>query len=250
MPIIVNVAGQVRQIKLSPNKALWPLFETVINSIQSLEDSNVTQKKIIIEALRSDYVQLKTDGQDNTSEELAHFEAFVVTDNGNGFNTENYTSFLEAYSQLKVKKGCKGIGRFLWLKAFDMVSINSTYFEDGHWHLRSFDFALSGVSPEQNDERLDVETAQQQTIVSLKGFKTPYRDSVAYSLESLAKKLIEHCLPYFITGKCPTIILKDNRGENIDLNNYYAKTYKDSLHQDHMELKGKNYTLYHTITSY
>lgn len=247
MPIIVNVAGQVRQIKLSPNKALWPLFETVINSIQSLEDSNVTQKKIIIEALRSDYVQLKTDGQDNMSEELAHFEAFVVTDNGNGFNTENYTSFLEAYSQLKVKKGCKGIGRFLWLKAFDMVSINSTYFEDGHWHLRSFDFALSGVSPEQNDERLDVETAQQQTIVSLKGFKTPYRDSVAYSLESLAKKLIEHCLPYFITGKCPTIILKDNRGENIDLNNYYAKTYKDSLHQDHMELKGKNYTLYHML---
>ena len=42
-----------------------------------------------------------------------------MTDNGNGFNTENYTSFLEAYSQLKVKKGCKGIGRFLLLKAFD-----------------------------------------------------------------------------------------------------------------------------------
>lgn len=247
MPIIVNVAGQVGQIKLSPTKALWPLFETVINSIQSLEDSNIAEKKIVIDALRPEHVQLKTDGQGNTTEELAHFEAFVVTDNGNGFNTENYTSFLEAYSQLKVKKGCKGIGRFLWLKAFDNVVINSTYFEDGHWHIRSFDFTLTGVDPEQNDKVLEIENAVQQTIVSLKGFRNPYRDSVAYSLESLAKKLIEHCLPYFITGTCPQIILKDNRGENFNLNSYYEKTYKDSLHQDPMELKGKNYTLYHML---
>ena len=63
IPIIVNVAGQVGQIKLSVSKALWPLFETVINSIQSLEDSNVQEKKIIIEALRPEHAQFKTDGQ-------------------------------------------------------------------------------------------------------------------------------------------------------------------------------------------
>lgn len=92
MPITVNVAGQVGQIKLSPTKALWPLFETVINSIQSLEDSNVKERKIIIDALRPKHVQLKTDGQGHTIEEPAHFEAFTVTDNGTGFNTENYCS--------------------------------------------------------------------------------------------------------------------------------------------------------------
>ena len=247
MPIIVNVVGQVGQIKLSTTKALWPLFETVINSIQSLEDSDVEEKKIVIDALRPEHVQLRTDGQGKTIEEPTHFEAFVITDNGNGFNTENYTSFLEAYSQLKVRKGCKGIGRFLWLKAFDKVAIKSTYFEDGRWHLRSFDFALTGVNPEQNDSILELDDSVQQTIVSLDGFKNPYRDSVAYSLESLAKKIIEHCLPYFITGKCPQIILKDNRGESFNLNSYYEKTYKDSLHQDPMELRGKHYTLYHML---
>lgn len=247
MPIIVNVAGQVGQIKLSTTKALWPLFETVINSIQSLEDSDVEEKKIVIDALRPEHVQLRTDGQGKMIEEPTHFEAFVVTDNGNGFNTENYTSFLEAYSQLKVRKGCKGIGRFLWLKAFDKVAIKSTYFEDGRWHLRSFDFALTGVNPEQNDSILELDDSVQQTIVRLDGFKNPYRDSVAYSLESLAKKIIEHCLPYFITGKCPQIILKDNRGESFNLNSYYEKTYKDSLHQDPMELRGKHYTLYHML---
>ncbi|MFQ7753247.1 MAG: hypothetical protein ACLRH1_04805 [Acutalibacteraceae bacterium] len=249
MPMTVNVAGQVGQIKLSLAKALWPLFETVINSIQSLEDSNVSEKKIIIDALRSEDIQLKTDGQGNTVEEPAHFVAFVVTDNGNGFNTENYTSFLEAYSQLKVKKGCKGIGRFLWLKAFDTVTISSTYFEDDCWHLREFNFALTGVNPEQNDTILESKKVDQRTIVSLKGFRNPYRDSVAYSLESLAKKLIEHCLPYFITAKCPQIILQDNRGEMFNLNSYYEKTYKDSLHQDPMELNGKYYTLYHMLLS-
>lgn len=249
MPMTVNVAGQVGQIKLSLAKALWPLFETVINSIQSLEDSNVSEKKIIIDALRSEDIQLKTDGQGNTVEEPAHFVAFVVTDNGNGFNTENYTSFLEAYSQLKVKKGCKGIGRFLWLKAFDTVTISSTYFEDDCWHLREFNFALTGVTPEQNDKILESKEVGQRTIVSLKGFRNPYRDSVAYSLESLAKKLIEHCLPYFITAKCPQIILQDNRGEMFNLNRYYEKTYKDSLHQDPMELNGKHYTLYHMLLS-
>lgn len=249
MPMTVNVAGQVGQIKLSLAKALWPLFETVINSIQSLEDSNVSEKKIIIDALRSEDIQLKTDGQGNTVEEPAHFVAFVVTDNGNGFNTENYTFFLEAYSQLKVKKGCKGIGRFLWLKAFDTVTISSTYFEDDCWHLREFNFALTGVTPEQNDKILESKEVGQRTIVSLKGFRNPYRDSVAYSLESLAKKLIEHCLPYFITAKCPQIILQDNRGEMFNLNSYYEKTYKDSLHQDPMELNGKHYTLYHMLLS-
>lgn len=249
MPIIVNIAGQVGQIKLSTNKALWPLFETVINSIQSLEDSDVTEKKIIIDALRSNYAQLKTEGEENLIEEPKHFENFVVTDNGNGFNTENYISFLEAYSQLKLKKGCKGIGRFLWLKAFNKVVIKSTYFEDDQWHLRTFDFSKNGVNPEQNDSIFESDNALQQTIVSLNGFKNPYRDSVAYSLESLAKKIIEHCIPYFITGKCPQIILKDNCGESFNLNSYYEKTYKDSLHQDSIELREKQYTLYHMLLS-
>ena len=247
MPIVVNVAGQVGQIRLSNAKALWPLFETVINSIQSLEDSNVPDKKIIIDALRPEHVQLKIDSKGNKTEEPAHFERFDVTDNGNGFNVENYTSFLEAYSQLKVKKGCKGIGRFLWLKAFNQVSINSSYYEDDKWHFRSFDFSFSGVSPEDNDKTLDSEDGERKTVVSLRGFRNPYRDSVAYSLESLAKKIIEHCLPYFITGKCPQIILQDNRGECFDLNKYYEKTYKDSLHQDTMDLKGKQYILYHML---
>ena len=247
MAFILNIAGQVGQISLSPSKALWPLFETVVNSIQSLEDTDIADKRIVIDALRNNDIQTETDSQGNIIEAPSRFEEFIVTDNGNGFNTANYNSFLEAYSQLKVKKGCKGIGRFLWLKAFDTVSIDSIYQENGQWYNRSFDFTLQGIPDGDNFKEIETEPAAQKTVVWLKGFKGQYRDVVAYSLESLAKKLIEHCLPYFIMGTCPEIILQDNRNEVISLNNYYEKIYKDSLHRDSMELKGQNYTLYHML---
>ena len=81
MPITVNVAGQVGQIRLPTSKALWPLFETVINSIQSLEESDTKKKVIVIDALRPEHTQLKTGEQGRTIiEEQAHFEAFTVTD--------------------------------------------------------------------------------------------------------------------------------------------------------------------------
>lgn len=249
MPMTVNVAGQVRQIKLPTTKALWPLFETVVNLIQSLEDSNTDKKQITIEAVRSNNVPLKIDEQGKIVEERAHFESFIVTDNGNGFNTENYQSFLEAYSQLKVKKGCKGIGRFLWLKAFNSVDISSVYCEGGHWHLRKFKFTLEGIEPENNSEKIETEGITQQTTVTLHDFNAFYKESVAYSLKSLAKKLIEHCLPYFITGNCPEIILRDSDGECFNLNDYYKETYSEELNQDVIELKGKRYILYHMLLS-
>lgn len=248
MQMTVNVAGQVGQIKLGQAKALWPLFETVVNSIQSLEDTKIEQKMIVIDALRSDHALIRINKDGSQSEEPSHFEQFIVTDNGNGFNEDNFKSFQEAYSQLKVKKGCKGIGRFLWLKAFEKVVVSSTYQENGKWHLREFDFTLSGVSPEaEQAAELEGSNEINQTRVTLMGFLPRYRNSVAYSLESLAKKIIEHCLPYFIMGTCPSITLRDNRGESFSLNEYFDRIYKDSIHQDVLNLKGRRYQLYHML---
>ena len=125
MQMTVNVAGQVGQIKLGQNKALWPLFETIINSIQSLEDTDISEKAVYIKAIRSSARQTHISADGQVVEDPAHFEEFIVSDNGLGFNEANYSSFMQAYSQLKVKKGCKGIGRFLWLKAFIKITKRS-----------------------------------------------------------------------------------------------------------------------------
>lgn len=249
MEMTVNVAGQVSQIKLGVLKALWPLFETIINSIQSLEDTVTDNKIIIVEALRSPNVQIRVNADGTRSEEQSHFEEFIVTDNGNGFNEANFKSFQEAYSQQKIKKGCKGIGRFLWLKAFEKVVISSTYIENGKWYLREFDFTLDGISPGSEPKDLGDSQQVNLTRVTLKGFLPRYRETVAYKLESLARRIIEHCLPYFIMGNCPTILLKDNRGESYSLNQFFEATYKDSLAQDELELMGRDYRLYHMLLS-
>ena len=249
MQFHISIKGQVDQIKLPSTKYLWPLFETIINSIQSLEDTDEQEKAIIIEAIRSNNVQqeIKADGIQADAEEP--FVDFTVIDNGNGFNENNYKSFLEAYSQLKVKKGCKGIGRFLWLKAFDNVFISSVYQENGEWFQRKFEFSLNGITPDENIIKLDGTNHKRETRVELKGFKSKYRDEVTTKFNVLAQKIVEHCMPYFIMGSSPKIVLKDSNNDIIDINDYYNKNYKSSLGKSTMELKGKEYILYHMLLS-
>lgn len=36
----LDIKGQLNNMRLSEAKALWPLFEAVVNAIQAIEDSN------------------------------------------------------------------------------------------------------------------------------------------------------------------------------------------------------------------
>ena len=148
MYFTMNLRGQVNQMRLPKSKALWPLFETIVNSIQSLEETkDCVDPCITVLANRPVERQVKINGE----EELNHFEEFIVTDNGEGFTERNYKSFLEAYTTYKIQKGCKGIGRFLWLKAFNKIEIKSVYTEDGKWYQREFTFSLENtIEPEEN----------------------------------------------------------------------------------------------------
>jgi hypothetical protein len=56
---------------------------------------------------------------------------FAITDNGIGLNDENFDSFNTAFSDHKLSRGGKGLGRFTWLKAFDKVEIDSTFEKQG-----------------------------------------------------------------------------------------------------------------------
>ena len=248
MYFTMNLRGQVNQMRLPKSKALWPLFETIVNSIQSLEETkDCADPCITVCANRLGERQLNMNGE----EELNHFEEFIVTDNGEGFTERNYKSFLEAYTTYKIQKGCKGIGRFLWLKAFNKIEVNSIYKESGKWYRRMFTFSLENtIEPEDNRKEIsEPEDGGRRTEVHLLGYRPYYRDEVALSLESLAKKIIEHCLPYFIVEGCPTIIVKDNIGGLFPLNSYYKNLYRDTLHRDDIVIKGKSFSLYHMTVS-
>lgn len=242
--MLLDLTGQLNSINLAESKALWPLFEAIVNSIQAIEDSpNKDCGRITIMAEREPSMQ--TQVKQDQKELLEKFESFTVIDNGIGFNDTNYRSFRTAYSTLKVKKGCKGIGRFLWLKAFEEVEIHSTFFENGNFFSRDFSFdSERGITPEENNVTISDEK-ESRTSVKLKNFLPKYRNKAPVELDAVAKKIIEHCLPFFISGVCPQIIIQDGISSPINLNQYFEANIKDSLHQDHFSIKESDFTIYH-----
>jgi hypothetical protein len=243
LQIKFNLQGLLKEVNLPVYKALWPLFETIVNSIQSIEDSqNKKNGEIRIIANRISTREYDLEGNENE----APFEGFIVKDNGEGFTEQNYNSFCVAYSNLKIAKGCKGIGRFLWLKAFKSVHVNSVFSENGCWAKRSFNFsALNGVDPDNNIFDIENEEKTNKTIIKLDGFLDPYKKNVPVSLDALGKRIIEHCLPYFLLENCPHIVLQDSEGYEIVLNDIFNTTIKESLHQDEIQIKNRVFKLYH-----
>lgn len=236
-----NIKGLLRDMRLAEAKALWPLFEAVVNAIQAIEDSPCKAAGRITVFVHRENTRVNAGELAKVSSEK--IEAFTVTDNGIGLDTKNYESFLSAYSTHKVQKGCKGIGRFLWLKAFEHVEITSVFCENGIYYRREFVFSEEGVTPEENVQICD--KAETGTTVKLVGFQSKYKNQSPVELDVIASKLIEHCLLFFICGNCPQIVLMDGINDSINLNSYYAENIKDSLHQDPFEIKGKKFVLYH-----
>lgn len=236
----LDIRGQLNSMRLAESRALWPLFEAVVNSIQAIEDSpNKGCGQIDIFARREPNIQTEIDSKDT----LERFESFTITDNGIGMDSINYQSFNTAYSTLKLKKGCKGIGRFLWLKAFESVEIKSIYNEGGQYFQREFTFNPDGVLPEVNSYPTDIEAIK--TTVTLKNYLALYKNAAPVELDVIAKRIIEHCLPFFISGECPQIIIHDDISDTINLNQYFDANIRDSLNQDHFTICGSDFTIYH-----
>lgn len=101
-----DFVGRISNISLSPspNNALIPLYEAVTNAIQAIEDKfggdNLALGQIDIYVLRDDREDSRPNG-------------FKVVDNGIGFTQVNLSAFLTSDTRNKIKRGGKGVGRFL-----------------------------------------------------------------------------------------------------------------------------------------
>lgn len=235
-----NVKGQVSSIQLHKNKALWPLFETIVNSIQSIEDSENSSSgnvKIIVERNKE---QLTLEGDDK----YAPFTHFTVIDNGEGFNQSNYDSFLTTHTDKKIAKGCKGIGRFLWLKAFESVEVKSSFFEKDEYLMRAFEFTVENEIKPENNIKVS-HTTNLETSIKLINFQSPYKEQELISLDQLAEKIVEHCLPYFLTSNCPELTLYEENENPINLKDYFNNEMEGSFSSDVFQIEGESFVLHH-----
>ena len=216
-----DVAGRVRNVPMPISKPLLPLFEAIVNSIQAIEDAKTNDGIIEIEIVREKGL---FDSMDERS--MAEITDFVIKDNGIGFDEENFIAFSTSDTTYKAKRGGKGIGRFMWLSAFDSVDIESVFDSSGVSKRRRFTFCTRGDGIE-NPICTDAPNENRGTKITLKGMKEKLRKTCPKKLETIAVFIIEEFLEYYIHPDPPNIVLRDAlTGEVLHLDNFFESEMK------------------------
>lgn len=228
-----NLKHQVKQTPLPKWKPLVPLFEAVMNSIQSIrENKRLTDPGYIRIAAHRDYGFLEVD-------DFAPIQSFVIDDNGIGLTDENFDSFNTAFSDRKERQGGKGLGRFTWLKAFERAEIESTFKPPGEVaYQRKFVFDENydpddGI-PEQVEDR---PTGMQVRLI---GLRDPYK--FPRSSDHIVQRLVEHFLLIFMEPNCPVIEFIDG-SQKFSANRVFEKEFRTTASKHIFDLKGVTFTL-------
>lgn len=247
----LDIAGLVRQLKVS--NYLMPMFEAVVNSIQSIYLSKIKNGYIEIYINRSSEQQnIEFDNNTNIPYKVQEIDSIVISDNGLGFNNENTSAFNKAYYTSKVKLGCKGIGRFSWLKMFDSVEIESVFEQQEQKYKRQFTYKLPmGIDRTTFSTNVSNEK-DLKTIVKLKGLKTKYSQASKQKIETIAKKILEHCFYYISSENAPEIVIKGYDNENkdkepksISINELYKNLYSKNVVDEKVNIKNSEFNIKH-----
>ncbi|WP_035671724.1 hypothetical protein [Flavobacterium sp. 83] len=240
--MIVPVKNIVETVELSQDDVLLPLLECVVNSIISLQQSSlpVDQRKIQIQIERGAYPR------ELNFENLKTIKTFKIIDNGIGFNTKNYKSFETPFSQSNIEFGCKGVGRFTVLAAFEEYNVNSNYFENQKWINRKFKFTTNN---EIEEISLDENTKEEyKTIVEINNCNNEFIvEKSALSVQEIAETIMQHCFIYYLNNSLPNISIidkEDNSG--VIINELFAKVSKEN--ERNFELEDYKFKLYITKT--
>ncbi len=218
----VKIENILRNIK-EPINILHTIFETVTNSF----DAGATNIKITFFKNKNLDVGLKT------------IRSFSVEDNGEGFNKKNIDSFSEYLSSLKLKLGCKGVGRFTWLKVFKNVLIESQ-FQDKCINIR-FD---KNYNSENSITEINKKGEVPFTRVTFDGLLDFKKNTMNLDLKKIKEEIMDHFLLKFSIYKYEkrtfniTLIEENGDCEKIDLDDIIPTSKVD------FPIKGKEKAKY------
>lgn len=229
-------SGRIANISLAPNpkNSLFPLFEAIMNSIHAIEDrfgkDRLSFGNIAIYVIRNDE---------------GDCEGFRIEDNGIGFTPDNLKSFSCMDSRKKAVIGGKGVGRLLWLKAAESVSVKSSYASDsGGVHGIQFDFCVE--RPINNYKEYESSEDNIGSVVTLYPYLSTYSKEIPRKPSTLANRILAHFISYFVNIEHPKIVLIDG-DDYIDLFDQFSDSvdrdidYKFSIEYQGIE---KEFTLH------
>ena len=243
-----NLRGRLKNTSLPITSGLLPVYEAVINSMQSIDEAGMlgSSGEIAIHILRDSeqgYLEIN-DGPKRGPEPLDEIVGFRIEDNGIGFNDKNIESFRYLDTDYKASLGCKGVGRLLWLKAFGDVRVESSFKTEEDVFQRIFTFtADSGISDEELKQMPPGSAVK--TKVSLTRFSSDYRKYTRKTAQAIAESIFYHCLWYFIReGGAPRIRIIDN-DSTIYLSDLFNECIFPGKAEQEVAIKGQVFKFNH-----
>ncbi|RXK86867.1 ATP-binding protein [Filimonas effusa] len=240
-----NIANKVRNTSLPKTKPLLPLYETISNSIHSINELFKLQPvigRILVKLIRN--------GNPEFYKELTDIDEFPIhsieiEDNGLGFTNENITYFIEADTDHKIEIGGKGVGRFVCLKAFKKILVRSTFMSGTEFITREFEYKNTKEGIHNFNETHSIHK-DRLTSVLLSEFRDEYKKHVPKSIFQIAREAVNHFLLYFIENTAPQIIIRDQNNYEVNCQSIFNLEFEKKIQSGKFEIGESEFTLYLT----
>lgn len=185
-----KVEASIKDIVNDLQDVRWEqiVFEAVTNSLQAnATNINIEFFSSSLEITKNKYI-----------------DKIIIEDNGEGFIEKNIESFNNYRSSLKRDLGCKGIGRFLYLKIFEKIQIKSLD--------KKIDFVV--------DKDIKVSNLEPKIETTKVYFNAPKKEFFV-NYEKLEQDLKDHFIAYFK--------LENDRKKEININIFENNSHKKTI---------------------
>lgn len=194
-----DIVNRVRRFPkpTSAAEALQPVFEAVSNSFHAVEDAFGEQYQA-----RGRITVTITNARAPADIEI------VVSDNGVGLEPQRFEAFCTTDTDYKIAKGGKGVGRLLWLDAFQSIRVVSIYRSGDRAFRRTFTFRLqaSDQLTDESVEQLEDGVTETGTIIKFTGLRgTAYQGRFPSQPATILKHFGSHFFADFILGRSPCV---------------------------------------------
>lgn len=243
----VDIANKIRNTTLSKKQGMLPLYEVISNSIHSIEERKKAgmmdaedKGNIIVTIIRNgDPATLARIPNDDEFP----IQSFVVEDDGIGLNDDNLNSFIEADSAHKFEIGGKGLGRFVCMKAFHWVSMESTFKQGDTFFKRSIMLKNTRKGFEDYKEENTTKT-EFKTVCALNQIFDQYIPYNPKTLEDVATAIITHFQLYFMRNEMPHVIVRNQNNYQKDLDTEYRVSFQSKVQDDDFKIGDVNFKVY------
>ncbi len=212
-----DVLGRINNMSLPDGKTavLYSVYEAVSNSIHAINDR-------FTEGLAAERGRVHVD---IALEQDGDISSIAIQDNGIGFNAANLVSFETSDSRFKYARGGKGVGRFIWIKLFETIRVESVYDEGDKRRKISFRFVPEKANSIQDKVESSASDLPVGTKITLSELRADLKGRIRPS--SYLKDLALHFFPQFISDTLPEISITYN-GDTYNLNEYIRSQVQPS----------------------